>query len=1035
MSNCQQFNPPVTRRTFLGATLSIAALFSSTALSSPAAAEPYASSTGFKADKDEGTDGDLFVDNVNGSDSNSGTSVSDAMATVSAALAIAKPGHVVKIRNAGGTKYRERIAAPSGTAGNTIVLEGYGTEKPVITAAEPLTGAVACTVADEPVLGKNYASIYKVPGFAKEDIASGDPRAAFLFEGDKRLIPCMGRKPNPQYPHTERATKDWLDADETVTDGGDPNLVLGTRLPGFTDRFTAAQIENCDILFHRFPNRDARTTVASFDAASDTIYLSDQSWTAETNANKDKFILVNLLPQMRKGEWGFVDNGATVDLYFWPNDPLSVDNNIEYSRRSICVDGRGQSHLAFRSIICERSSAAGPRTDGRYAMTFGHVVGAPYATDVTLDNCWIRDTYRDGSSYAPVWVRNVNNFKMSNSTVSDAINQFGIQVQGPFWNKYEGAALGCVIDRNIVLRSDQSPVRLFGLENFMVVRNQFIDCGQAAHANKGNIYQGGHNGLWWHNYWWACSGYWTFQRSSAQFFGFNFIHGNTLDKDGRAIEDQNFDRTSKLTNLSPATGQGINGDSYFLNNMLVPWRNAATYANSLILGSKSEAAINFSVMNNILNGTGFVTEKLIANGIKTNVYTNGTPFDASDSLRPFGDVYQNTTIGDIAVKDNSPTLKAPSTAIDSLPGMDGSISLRSKFPDFDGFGMDIAGKPVDLSKPPVGPVNDPADLHRFDPIWIVRPKLTGAPTVGGSVTADDGYVMALGHTSRIYQWYLVEDVYDPRDDWTPIAGGDSATYSPVTSDVGKYLARRTTMDGVPTYSLMSAPVASSFPIGKPVSLLNPRAVDARKFAAGKWLETATLATSNKPLLVIVSTLNTAFGEIASLSITLGAEGRENGSGKELSVDPMAALRTRNQLSVATILEPGTGVQTIQVSSDDNWTNIHVTVLEVDGLAGIAVGSVTGGSKPTELSPAITTSMDNTLVLYALNRYDGTGDPITWDGGTRLIEEPTGRGHPSNSLRVSYTYEQAASSGTYSKTASWSVTHGAATSFAIELRAA
>ncbi len=992
-------------------------------------------SYGFRADKDEGTEGDLFVDNVNGSDSNSGTSVATAKATVAAALSIAKPGSVVKVRNVGGIKYREHVKIPSGTPDNKTVLSGFGTEKPVITGAELLTGAVPCTAEDERLLGENFASIFKVTGLAKEDIASGDPRAAFLYEGDKRLLPCMGRQPNPQYPHTERASKDWLEANELVTSGGDPNLVLGHRLPSFTDRFTPEQIENCDILFHRFPNRDARTTVAAFDAASGTIFLADQSLTAETNRNKNKFILVNLLPQMRKGQWGFIDKGATVDIYFWPYDPASVNVNIEYSRRSVCIEGHGQSHLAVRSIICERTSAAGHRTNGLYAVTFGNSARPPYSTDVTLENCWIRDTYRDGSSYAPILARYVNKFKVLNSTVSDAINQFGIQCAGPFWNKHAGAVEGCVMDRNIVLRSDQTPIRLFGLENFIVSRNRFIDCGQAAHANKGNIYQGGHNGLWWHNYWWACAGYWTFQRSSAQFFGFNFIHGDTSDTNGRAVEDQNFDRTSKIKNLSPATGQGINGDCYFLNNILVPWRNAAAFSNSLILGSKSENAINFAVMNNIVNGASFVTERLIRDGVKTNVYTNGKPFDVTDRVLPFSDVYADVTRGDIAVRKDSRVLLAPSTAIDTLPGSDGRISLQEKFPDFDGFGVDISGKPIDLAKPPIGPARDLTDLERLDPIWIVRPEIEGAPIVGGTVKVDDGYVMALGHAPRSYQWYLADDVYDPQDAWTPIDGATSAAYAPAAKDLGKYLACRTSMMGVHASSLMTAPVAESFPIAEPVSLLNPRAVDARKFAAGYWFETDTFTASDKPLLVLVSTLNSVLGEPARLSVTIGTKGRENGTGEKLTINPETALRTRNQLTLATILEPGTGPRTLQVKSDDNWSNIHLTVLEVDGLDSVAVGPVSGGSKPTHLSPTIETSKANTLVLYAVSRYDGNEDPITWDGGKTLIEEPTGRGHPSNTLRLAYAYELAASPGTYSKTASWLAPQGAATSFAIELRSA
>lgn len=982
--------------------------------------------TGFLADRDEGTDGDLFVDRVNGLPGNDGLTVATALSSVQASLDLAQPGDVVKIRNVDGSKYRESIVPPSGSPGQRVTLSGYGTEKPVITAAEALTDAVACTQADEDVVGANYGQMYKVVGLAKTDIASDDPRAAFLFENDVPMRPCMGRRPNPQYPHTERATKDWLDADEMVTTGAAPNILIeGHRKPSFTDRFTKAQLENCDILFHRYPNGDTRAEVLSFDEATKTIYfdqtgITDIRRTLESNPYKHRFILVNLLPMMRRGEWGFVDNGATVDIYFWPSDVGNVNVNIEYSRRGYCVDVTGKSHLNFKSVILERSSSAGDKNDGHYAFNAGNSVGAsPYATDIELDNVWVRDTYRSESSYAPIWMRNVNNFKVSQSTVSDAVNQFGIQATGPFWNEYDSSPTGAWIDRCVVLRADQSPIRLYGLKDFIVSRGHYVNCGQAAHANKGNIYGGGHNGLWIHNYWWACPGYWTFQRSSGQFFVFNFIHGNTLDADGRAIEDQNYDNTTDIPQLSPATGQGIIGDTYVLNNTVVPWRNAATYPTAVILGSLAEIWIEFASMNNIMNGAGYVAEKLIPGGVKNNVHTQQAPYDLSDSLVPFDQVYEDLIKGDVAFRVDSPTLSLTGHAIDILPGTGGPVTLAGQFPAYDGFGLDIAGNPINFASPPVGAVANPANLHRFDPVWVVRPKLLNAPVVGGSVTADAGYIMAAGHTAMTYQWYLVDDVYDPREDWSPVGGADAAAYAPVAGDVGKYLARRTVMEGVDEWSLMTVPVVATYPVETPTVL---HEYQNSTLGVTGWTDTGTFTPTGKPLIVIFTTLNIPLAE-STITATIGAPGRSLGTGSAVPVKAKVSIRTRNQQAFAFIADPGTDDVSIQFESASGQNAVAVTVLQAGGLSDIILGEVVGDSASATLATKITSTSEYSGILHSVCRYDGDlTEDITWAGASEIFQGNTGDAETSADLAFSLAYVQGAPIEEYAATASWTDDH-------------
>ncbi|MEO1110110.1 MAG: hypothetical protein AAFX90_19525 [Pseudomonadota bacterium] len=1002
---------------------------------------PTSLQVGFLSGVDNGTSGNLYVDNVNGDNAFDGLTPSTAKETVQAAADIANPGDTIKIRNVSGIPYYETVTPPSGTPGNRIIFEGFGTEDPVISGAQVLSGGVQCTIADEPTVGANYLSIYKVTGLAKTSFPTDNPRAAHVHENGMRMRPCMGRVPNPQYPHTERAAKDHLTADTTVTTGGDPDLITGWQLPSFTDRFTQAQIENCDVIFHRAPNGDTRAPVLSFDPGTKTINLdatglSDNDRTYESNADKDRFGLPNLLPAMRKGEWGFVDNGATVDLYFWPADPANVASNMEYNAREIALNLVGKSYLEFRSITFRQTAASGVQYDGNYCISAGNSVGgSPYQTDILIENCLIDDTYRDGRSYAPIWARHVNNFHVIQCTIRDAINQYGFFLHGSRWNVYDGAPTGGWLDRCIIERCDATGPRFYGQEDCMITRNRFIDCGQAAHANKGNMYSGGHNGLWWANVWWGCPGYWTYQRTSAQFFGFNFCPANTSDTDGRAIEDQNYDATSDPDQLSPATGQNIPGETYVFNSLLAPFRNADSYTNTLLLGRQDEDEIYLGVLNCITNGSNILATRRITDGLKTNTYTNGTPIDASDVATAYGLVYEDVILGDLAIKSDSPTRAATSTSIATLPSRAGPITLAAKFPNYPAFDRDINNDVLDLANPPVGPAVNPDNMsvHNLNPSWIVRPAPVGAPVVGGSVTCDAGYVMAFGHTALTYQWYLVDDLYDHKDDWTPIVGADAATYTPLSGQISKYLARRTTMGGQSADTLFNSPVVSSFPIGNPVTLLGTAFTKDSPTTSGTWLETAAFTTSNKPVLVIVDTINGAIAD-ANISLTIGTPGRTLGTGTALTAS-VGARRTRNQATYAVLLSPGSGSQSIQVSSNDTMTNVRVQILEIDGMNTVVAGPQIEASNPTSLEPAITTGQTNSMVLYFVNRYDGTEDPISWGGGTSLYVESTGIDGPSSTLYVAAAYEQAASTGEYSQTASWSASQGAATSFAIEVRAA
>lgn len=100
----------------------------------------------------------IFVD-VAATGANDGTSLEDAFTTIQAAVDTATAGDVIVIK--GGT-YREAVELKSsGTENNPIVLTRYGSERPKISGALPLTGWTACTDQVDALGSPNWTNCYK----------------------------------------------------------------------------------------------------------------------------------------------------------------------------------------------------------------------------------------------------------------------------------------------------------------------------------------------------------------------------------------------------------------------------------------------------------------------------------------------------------------------------------------------------------------------------------------------------------------------------------------------------------------------------------------------------------------------------------------------------------------------------------------------------------------------------------------------------------------------------------------------------------
>lgn len=1003
--------PLLSRRSVLGYAIGTTALLCNAALSSTMNSSKTKILVGFQPQQDEGTDFDIIVDNVNGSDDNSGANIHSAKATIQAGIDAASFGQSVGVRNLGDLSYNEAIVLPS-----NITLSGYGTEKPVVSGGQILQSAVACTEEDESIVGPNYAKIFKVVGFAKSNFVNGDPFAGHLTEAGKRMRISMGRLPNPMYPNSETANVDWLEAETTVVDKS--GQIVGYKLPQFTDRYSKSQIENCQIYGHRKPNSDFRTDIQSFDPNTKTIKIrrtdTKKGLIYETNVYKNRFCLVNLLPAIKRGEWGFVDDGGpTVNLYFWPSNVASVNVEIEYSNIDTLLSARNASNVNLRSIIFQQSSS-NDAVGSVAPLRFDAAIGSSHPSNVTIHNIMIRNCYHTQSGYGALFTRSVDDLEFSQSTIADATGMFGFFIAGRNYDKSGGRALRAKITRIKVENADRSPIRCYGQMDAEISRCQFLNSGVAAHANKGNMYEGGSNCLWVHNFWFACAGYWTWQESDRQHFIANWLHNSLSQHDARAIVDQN-----KSSFSSWATKNALNGDTYILNNEIVPTHNSLNRkAQSLSVGHLSEPAVRFAVINNVFYGEG-ATEAamIIPGGWKTNIYTGGKPRDGTDVSVSYGRVYQDIELGDMTVKSNSPTRTAVSTSLSYLPGSDGPVTLKSISATYD-WTKDINGDTFDLSNPPLGPAVNPENYPKFDPVWVRRPKISGIALTGQDLEVDNGVLLALGNYSTpSFQWCRTNDPYVDPSDWDEIPGATQNTYRCRTADEGLFIGVKAKAGVASTQDVMTVAVQSTFPLAAPSALM--RDAKSIRTRGGAWVETPVFVPNNRALLISIS-LRSLSNSNDTLEMTIGNPGREPGEGTKVLFNSRAVRRASNQTHFAFIEDPGTRASSLQFRTKLGYHCVLTEAIEIDGMTGINVGDKTAGTNVTNLSPTITTTSRNSGVYYLINRFGGgfLSNKPTWKGAGELFVGNTGHDNATQDLTIATAFTFAASLENYSATCYW-----------------
>src|SRR6056297_1121163 len=458
-----------------------------------------------------GSEGDFYVDAATGDDGNAGTSTEAAFATIQAGESAARAagGGTVKVIG-DRVKYREKVEITSSAAGaGQVMIEGYGTDKPILTGGEILPDLTPCVSADSAIVGSNWASIHKLENFAISNIGSvskspstvGDPMRLNLFEDDEQMLMCVG------WTGGDLGDKfwlgnagDWYTADSVLLNGS--NQIQSVTNSAVTDAFTAAQIENAHIFLFQSGTNNRLTKVDSVSGT--TITPVDQTVPYDaTNPNQDNFALVNLLPSLEQGQYGFKDNGdGTCNIYVWLNDSANASGGVEYCRRTYCVGAIDRGNWGMKGIDCRQVAGYGGETrDGAFIVS-AYVNQATFPANVDIEHNRFYGRFSvDGGAFGALELQTTDNVKVHHNSIIRAQGAFGIYAAGVVGSPISSthAQEGLDIQRNYFERVAQATTRIFVNTLPVVAHNKTNICGLEAHANKGNCYEQCDRPLWWGN--------------------------------------------------------------------------------------------------------------------------------------------------------------------------------------------------------------------------------------------------------------------------------------------------------------------------------------------------------------------------------------------------------------------------------------------------------------------------------------------------------------------------------------------------------
>lgn len=693
-----------------------------------------------------------YVDGGVGASGN-GLTLGTAKKTIAEGVALLAAGDRLEIVGGEDRVYRETMtigASKSGASSSARTrVTAHDPAVPfIISGGVPITGWTACDASDEAVVGPNYASLYK-KSLAKSLFPSSNILAANLCESGVQMPICTSRAnetdtffiTKPDYYHLADAV---VRSGTTITGFTKPSLFAS-----FNQTNLAARLMNATVLYIKSPNVAGTGAITAYDAGTGTISTSGGG-TYQSSGQGNYFALRNFLPNIRKGEWGYVDNGTTATIYVWPNAVASVAGGlIQYSSLPIGINLLGASHVEVDHFEVRQMGQTTTDHAGIIARN------NTFRSDLYLHDFYVHDGINAGSgslsTYGMIFIQGVHDLTMTNWRILRAQGMQGVFLQGfnsdqanNTQTTFNGAlpygGYGGRPDLvNPMLRTYVSDYEVgyctmtatvgYVLKDFVFAFGRVYETGKGAHANKIQFYEQCHNGLFWGlNYQYA-DGYATWQEMTGVVMGFCAWSASTEPTAGgaRGIESQ---QKSKVPVQNATTGvwslfSRVPGDVhgyppiYVFNCRVVPDPAKLTRFNSMKICSANDVETLGYAYNNIYHGVGTVTGSAQheywasvvdhSYGISTNSTVPPAGKGTNNDLVPYGTLYTNPAAGDFSYPANSPV--RTKTARDMRDIIDApTTGLAARFPQFTGWNLDMNRQAIDWSDAPMGPtVNLDAD--------------------------------------------------------------------------------------------------------------------------------------------------------------------------------------------------------------------------------------------------------------------------------------------------------------------------------------
>ena len=625
--------------------------------------------------------------------------------------------------------YRESIELSdvAGNVSNTVNIQGFGTDKPLMTGGQTLTGWVQCTIADQPEVGDNYANIYKTT-LNTSDTAAGGGFGLNLHEAGTAMYLATDRPgragflPDDLFWATD--ARAFNSADTFVLNGS--NQITGITHPAVFGKYSSAQVLNASIYLYHSPNAVDRVGITAYNGTStvdvDGLYTSEDSG----NSLYRNYSLANILPAMQQGQSGFIDNGATLTVYCWPTDPANLAADIEYSALSFGFDiTDSTNYVKIAGFQFAQYATASTLEEGCAITT--RTSSLLKKNTIELDNIKVDGLFNgDGGGYGAVYAANIDDFRMERFSFSNLSGMFGYFLAGGPLGTIDNAVLSerARVNRGIITMSEQTSSRHYGQRFIAVGDCKSVDCGRAAHANKFNFYEQCDYYLYYRNdFSESLPGYGTNQEASRGIIIGNVIPANNEPTgSGRSYEDQN------AASPNPAKFLSETGYMWLINNTMTPDPDHLGDANAINTGSNDPDHNNilWRMYNNIAHGrqqggTYGPTE------ISRSNYFTSTDADPgahdTDVRSSAGVTYANPSESDFRIRSTSNLLT--STAYDWTQDAELVSILSTHFSDIN-LNMDIEGNAVNWAESPIVGANANFNVFSVPPYNTVWAQFDGA---------------------------------------------------------------------------------------------------------------------------------------------------------------------------------------------------------------------------------------------------------------------------------------------------------------------